>query len=82
MVSITGYAVDVVAGIGSHISQLPASEAIIFDIAIILIVAAVLAFIAKLLRQPLIPAYVLTGLIIGPLVFGFVRNLDFGFLTF
>ncbi len=76
MVSITGYAVDVVAGIGNHISQLPASEAIIFDIAIILIVAAVLAFIAKVLRQPLIPAYVLTGLIIGPLVFGFVRNLD------
>ncbi|MBT7101937.1 hypothetical protein HN935_00310 [archaeon] len=76
MVSITGYAVDVVSGIGNHIAKLPASEAIIFDIAVILIVAAILAFIAKFLRQPLIPAYVLTGLIIGPLVFGFVRNLD------
>jgi len=76
MVGITGYAVEVVNGIGNHISHLPASEAIIFDIALILIVSAILAFVAKMLRQPLIPAYVLAGLIIGPLVLGFVRNLD------
>jgi len=73
---ITGYAVGVVNGIGNHIAHLPTSEGIIFDIAMILIISAILAFIAKMLRQPLIPAYVLTGLIIGPLVFGFVRNLD------
>ena len=76
MVGITGYAIEVMNGIGNHISHLPASEAIIFDIALILIVSAILAFIAKMLRQPLIPAYVLTGLIIGPLILGLVSNLD------
>lgn len=76
MVGITGYAIEVMNGIGNHLSHLPASEAIIFDIALILIISAILAFVAKMLRQPLIPAYVLTGLIIGPLVFGFIRNLD------
>jgi Kef-type K+ transport system membrane component KefB len=76
MVGITGYAVDVVANIGNHISHLPVGETIIFDIALILIVSAILAFIAKMLRQPLIPAYVLAGLIIGPLVLGLIRNLD------
>ena len=76
MVGITGYAIDVINGIGTHISHLAPSEAIIFDIALILIISAILAFIAKMLRQPLIPAYVLTGLIIGPLVLGFVKNID------
>ncbi len=76
MVGITGYTIEVINGINNHISHLPASEGIIFDIALILIISAILAFIAKILRQPLIPAYVLTGLIIGPLVLGFVRNLD------
>ena len=73
---VTGFVIEVMNGIGGRVSALPASEAIIFDIALILIVAAVLAFIAKVLRQPLIPAYVIAGLIIGPLVFGFVKNLD------
>jgi len=76
MVGITGYVVEVMNGISNHIIHLPAGEAIIFDIALILIISAILAFIAKMLRQPLIPAYVLTGLIIGPLVLGFVKNLD------
>jgi Kef-type K+ transport system membrane component KefB len=76
MVGVTGYVVEAVSGIGEHISSLPASEAIIFDIAVILILSSIFAFIARILRQPLIPAYVLTGLIIGPLVFGFIKNLD------
>lgn len=71
---ITGKVVDFIGGIESQIAHLPAHEAIIFDIAIILIVSAVLAFIARMLKQPLIPAYVLTGLVIGPLVFGFIKN--------
>ncbi len=74
--SVTGFVVGVVNGIGGRIGDLPASEAIIFDIALILIVAAILAFVAKILRQPLIPAYVVAGLIIGPLVLGFVENMD------
>jgi len=48
---------------------------IFFDIGFILIIATVLAFIAKFLKQPLIPAYILTGLIIGPF-FGLITNSD------
>ncbi len=76
MAGITGFVVETVNGIGNHVSHLPTSETIIFDIAVILIISAMLGFIAKILRQPLIPAYVLAGLIIGPLVLGLVRNLD------
>ena len=74
--TITGFATSIIENIGNQISHLPASEAIIFDIAIILIVCAIFAFIAKMLRQPLIPAYVLAGLIIGPLALGFIRNTE------
>lgn len=73
---ITGFAMEAMNGINHHIGSLPASEAIIFDIAVILIISAIFAFLAKMLRQPLMPAYVLAGLIIGPLVLGFVSNLD------
>ena len=74
MVDITGYVTSFVASAGNHIGNLPAGEAIIFDIAIILIIAAIFAFIAKVLKQPLILGYVLAGLIIGPLVLGFVDD--------
>ncbi|MCK4670859.1 MAG: cation:proton antiporter [Nanoarchaeota archaeon] len=41
-------------------------EQIFLALAVIIISAAVVGYIAKLLRQPLIPAYVVTGLILGP----------------
>ena len=65
-----------VNGVGNHIGTLPASEIIIFDLAVILILSAIFALIARTFRQPLIPAYVLTGLVLGPLVFGVVKNVD------
>ena len=74
--AITGQVFEFVSGVANHLANLPTAEAVIFDIGIILLVSAVLAFVAKILRQPLIPAYVLTGLLIGPLVFGFVRNFE------
>lgn len=46
----------------------------LFDIAIIIIIATFVAYIIKLLRQPLILAYVLTGLILGPAWLGLVRD--------
>ena len=48
---------------------------IFFDIGAILIIATAFAFIAKLLKQPLIPAYIFTGLIIGPFL-GLIKNSD------
>ncbi|MFH1591086.1 MAG: cation:proton antiporter [archaeon] len=43
-------------------------ENIFFDIGIIIIIATIVGFIARLLKQPLIPSYIIAGVIIGPLV--------------
>ncbi len=67
---------SVVGVISEFIANIPAEQALIFDIAFILIISAVLAFIARIFRQPLIPAYVIAGLIIGPLVLGLVQNTE------
>lgn len=42
------------------------ANSLVFDLGIIIIVAAVLSFLAQKLKQPLIPAYIITGLLIGP----------------
>lgn len=47
---------------------------IFFEIALIIIIASVIAYIIKLLRQPLIPAYIITGIILGPIGLGIIRN--------
>jgi Kef-type K+ transport system membrane component KefB len=73
---LTGRVVEGLSGVASHIDALPANEVIIFDIAVILILSAMFAFIARMMKQPLIPAYVLTGLVLGPLVFGIVKGVD------
>ncbi|MBI3034960.1 cation:proton antiporter [Candidatus Woesearchaeota archaeon] len=51
------------------------AQNIFFDIGLIVIISAFLACIARLLRQPLIPAYVLAGIILGPYL-GLITNLD------
>ncbi len=76
MVSINGLVTGAFFGIGNQINHLPAAELIIFEIGVILIISAILAFIAKMLKQPLIPAYVLAGLLIGPLALGLLKNMD------
>ncbi len=76
MAWLTGRVIEVANGVVHHIGALPASEVIIFDIAVILILSAMFAFIARMLRQPLIPAYVLTGLVLGPLFFGVIKSMD------
>jgi Kef-type K+ transport system membrane component KefB/voltage-gated potassium channel Kch len=43
-------------------------NSLLFDISIVIIIATLFAYIAKLFKQPLIPAYILTGLIIGPIL--------------
>jgi len=76
MVGITGLVTSIVENISNHFTNLPQNEATIFYIAIILIVSAALAFLARFLKQPLILAYVVTGIIIGPLVLGLVRSVS------
>ena len=51
------------------------TQNIFFDIGFIVIISTLFAYIARFLKQPLIPAYVLAGVILGPLL-GFVTNMD------
>ena len=74
--SITGFVSNIPDVIYDYIGHMTSTETIIFDIAIILIISTIFAFIARLLKQPLIPAYILTGLVLGPTVFGFVQNME------
>src|SRR3989338_7478387 len=57
-------------------SLVHSSSYLLVQIGVVIIVATLFAFIAKLFRQPLIPAYIITGVILGPLVFGLINDLD------
>lgn len=48
---------------------------IFFDIGLIVITSTIFAYIARLMKQPLIPAYVIAGIALGPYL-GFITNLD------
>ena len=47
---------------------------IFFDIGIIIIIASIFGYLAKLLKQPPILAYLLTGILIGPTGFGWIMD--------
>jgi len=47
---------------------------ILTDIGFLIILATFFAFIAKLFRQPLIPAYIIAGIVLGPLVMGVIKD--------
>jgi Kef-type K+ transport system membrane component KefB len=49
-------------------------EGILADIGVAILAATVLAYLARLLRQPLLLAYIGAGLLIGPPGFGIVQN--------
>lgn len=66
---ITGTAINFVFTKGFFTGQ-----PILVSISLILVVAAVLAVISKLLKQDFILAYILAGIIIGPLVLGLVKD--------
>lgn len=51
-------------------------DPLIADIGIILIVATVLAIIARFFRQPIVLGYMIAGLIIGPVGLGWVVNYE------
>lgn len=46
---------------------------VFYELGFILILAGIFAFLLKLIRQPLIPAYILAGLFVGP-VLGLVKD--------
>ncbi len=49
-------------------------EAILYDIGLIVIVATLIGFVIKFFKQPMIFAYMLAGLILGPHVLGKIVN--------
>ena len=63
---------NVVTNFFSLLQNLP--QNILFDIGLILIFAAIVAYIAKAIKQPLIPAYIIAGLILGPLALGIIHD--------
>jgi len=51
-------------------------EGVFLQFGVIIVTAAVFAFIAHRIKQPLIIAYIFTGLFVGPGVFGFMNDLE------
>ncbi|MEM1535212.1 MAG: cation:proton antiporter [Candidatus Pacearchaeota archaeon] len=58
----------------SAFQTLTQSQTILISIALLFIIAAILAFIFRALRQELVLVYIVTGIIIGPLVFGLIPD--------
>jgi len=56
------------------LAGIPENFLIVFEIGAMIIIASILAFIVRLFKQPLIPAYILTGILIGPLFLGLIEN--------
>tara|TARA_Y100000310_G_scaffold314023_1_gene363020 strand:- start:104 stop:1810 length:1707 start_codon:yes stop_codon:yes gene_type:complete len=56
------------------LTGIPENFLIVFEIGIMIIIAAVLSYIIRLFKQPLIPAYILTGILIGPLFLGLISD--------
>jgi len=51
-------------------------QTFLIEFGVVLIVAAGLGIVARLLKQPLILAYLITGIILGPFALGLVKNFD------
>ncbi|MSR85833.1 hypothetical protein EXS74_00390 [Candidatus Woesearchaeota archaeon] len=51
-------------------------QSLLFTIGIVLIVATFFAYIAKIFKQPLIPAYIIAGLVLGPMGLKIIQDVD------
>ena len=49
---------------------------LLFDIGLILIVAAIIGYVLRVFRQPLIPAYIIAGVVLGPLALGIIKDVE------
>lgn len=46
------------------------------EFSIVLAVASLMTFVARLLRQPLVIGHIITGILVGPFVFGFLHSTE------
>ncbi len=51
-------------------------QSLLFTIGVVLIVATFFAYIAKIFKQPLIPAYIIAGLVLGPMGLKVIQDVD------
>ena len=58
------------------LKQIPQQQYLLIEIGIIIILSAIFALIAKAIKQPPLIAYVLAGFIMGPVMFGFVKDFE------
>jgi len=52
-------------------------EEFIFDLSVVLVGAAILSFLAVILKQPIIIAYIVCGVLVGPWGIGLVKHAEF-----
>ena len=62
------------SSLSNVLSKAPNSESLLINIGIVIIIASILAIVLKILKQEIIPAYILAGIIIGPLALGLVTD--------
>lgn len=53
------------------------AQNIFFELSIVILIAMVISIVMKMLRQPLIIGYILTGVIAGPFLLNLVKSSDF-----
>ncbi|MDP3918698.1 MAG: cation:proton antiporter [Nanoarchaeota archaeon] len=51
-------------------------EGLLIDLGLIIIVAAFTAYLARIFKQPLIPAYIVAGLILGPIGLKIIHDIE------
>lgn len=54
----------------------PGELVVLTEIGVMIIIATVFAFFVRISKQPLIPAYILTGIVIGPLLLGLIKDAE------
>jgi len=60
--------------IQNFVTTAPPHLVTLIEIGLIIIIASFFAFLVRLFRQPLIPAYIFTGILIGPLFFNLIGD--------
>jgi len=55
-------------------AQIPEHLFLLFEIGMMIILAGIIGYILKLFKQPLIPSYIIAGIVLGPLGIGLIKN--------
>jgi Kef-type K+ transport system membrane component KefB len=53
---------------------IPKNYLFLVSLGSILIIGAIFAFIVRAFKQPLIPAYIITGILVGPVILGLIKD--------